>query len=93
MVLFELPRLNSQGRNLGCSVGFGITSSISSTQGIGLGREWLRYRTASLTNTNDYFRAFSNIFLNLLMPPCRVYIGRPTNVYKGSTAYNLVHDK
>ena len=32
---------NSQGRNLGCSVGFGITSNISSTQGIRLGRERL----------------------------------------------------
>ena len=38
--------LNSQGRNLGCSVGIGITSSISSTQGIGLGRERLRYHTS-----------------------------------------------
>ena len=44
---------NSQGRNLGCSVGFVITSKISSTQGIGLVRERLRYLTASLTNTND----------------------------------------
>ena len=46
---------NSQGRNLGHSVGFGITSNISSTQGIGLQRERLRYLTASLTNTNDTF--------------------------------------
>ena len=44
---------NSQGRNLGCSVGFGITSCISSTQGIGLGGDRLRYLKASLTNTND----------------------------------------
>ena len=42
---------NSQGRSLGCLVGFGIASSISSTQGIKLGREWSRY----LTNTNDTF--------------------------------------
>ena len=57
--------MNSQGRNQGHSVGFGITSIISSTQGIGLGREGLRYLTASLTNTNDktsselYYLTFS----------------------------------
>ena len=45
---------NSQGKKLGCSVSSTITSSISSTPGIGLGREQLRYLTASLTNTNDY---------------------------------------
>ena len=36
---FKLVVSNSQGRNLGCSVASTRTSSISSTQGIGLGRE------------------------------------------------------
>ena len=40
---------NSQGRNQGCLVSSTRTSSISNTQGIGLGREPLRY----LTNTDD----------------------------------------
>ena len=48
---------NSQSRNLGFSVGFGRFSSISSTQGIGLGREQfsaIEYnQTAPTTNTND----------------------------------------
>ena len=52
MLILSLLVSNSQGRNLGCSVDFGRTSSISSTQGIGWGRERLRYLTASLTNTN-----------------------------------------
>ena len=28
----------------------------------------------------NYFRAFWNIFQNILRPLCRVYIGRPTNI-------------
>ena len=55
---------NTQGRNLGFSISSTRTSSISSTQGIGLGREWLRYLTASLTYTNDTssFRVIMHLF-------------------------------
>ena len=61
----------SQGRKLGCSVSSTRTSNISSTEGIGLGREWLRYLTASLTATNlifelasAYIRSGSRVPLN-----------------------------
>ena len=60
---------NSHGRNLGCSVSSTRTSSISSTQGIGLGREQLRYLKASLTNMNDnsiirVVTTFTNLWLS-----------------------------
>ena len=41
---------NFQGRNLGPLVDFARTSSLSTTQGMGSGRERLRYLTASLFN-------------------------------------------
>ena len=71
----ESTMSNSQGRNLGCSVSSARFSSLSSTQGIGLGREWLRYLTASLTKYKwqlsklSYSINFSDLLVGCIFRP------------------------
>ena len=70
-VLGIIPVSNSQGRNLGCSVSSARTSSISSTQGIGLGREQLRYLTASLTRKVNKV-VYLHIIFSRLEKTCKI---------------------